>query len=157
MTARVPKVNLEHQANGGILRYLRSGSKGHSQPSAAPEDIQNPYYDLGTHPEIVARIWDEITVKLTTDCRCVVYGAPALVHPESGIIFGFAGGTQTYALRLPEPERREAIRKGAEQVHTYMDGSKLDLKDFGKEWVFGGWFDIEAEWCLAAYEFAGNP
>ena len=32
----------------------------------------------------------------------------------------------------------------------------LDLDIIGKEWVFGFWLKGEDDWCLAAYDFAGE-
>jgi hypothetical protein len=154
------KVNFEHPFNAGFLRNFerraRAWVKAKKPLSVSPDSIDDPYYHLGTHPELVARLWREITVKLPMDCRWVVYGAPTLVHPQSGIIFAFAGGTFTYALRLPERERQEALQAGAERVHTYPNGSKFDLADIGPEWVFGNWLKDEDRWCLAAFLFAAN-
>ena len=132
--------------------------------SVSPESLTNPYYDLGTHPDVVERLWDELTVRLPARCRWIVYGAPVLVHPSAGIIFAFAGGTHTYALRLPAKEREEALRAGAKRLYEYpaypeldIEASTLDLASIGEEWVFGGWFEGEEDWCLAAYQFAQEP
>ena len=57
------------------------------------------------HPDLVARLWDEITTLLPVDCRFVLFGTPVLMRPDSEIVFGFAGGTHTYALRLPDGVR----------------------------------------------------
>jgi hypothetical protein len=164
-------VNLSSPANIGIVSYFeararspRSVSAARACASASPESVTNPYYDLGAHPELVERLWDRLTVKLPADCRWIVYGAPALVRPSSGIVFAFAGGTQTYALRLPTREREAALRAGARRSHQYpaypaleIEASTLDLDDIGEEWVFGGWFEGEEDWCLAAYRFAQAP
>lgn len=129
--------------------------------SASPASVANPYYNLGTHPDLVQRLWDELTVTLPAECRWIVYGAPVLVHPSSGIIFAFAGGTHMYALRLPAKEREEALGAGAKRLYEWpaypelgVEASTLDLDDIGEEWVFGGWFKGEEDWCLAAYQFA---
>jgi len=78
-------------------------------------------------------------------------------HPSRhGVVFAFAGGSQTYALRLPEPERGgAAIRAGASTTRQYPD-EQFDLREIGEEWVFGGWFRGEDDWCRAAYNFAGS-
>jgi hypothetical protein len=86
----------------------------------------------------------------------VVYGSPVLVQPENGVIFGFAGGTQTYALRVPPATREEAIRSGAKRARTYSDGSQFSLDDMGEDWIFGGWLKEEPRWCLAAFTHAGT-
>jgi hypothetical protein len=135
--------------------------------------------NLGTHPDLVSRLWNEITTALSVRCNWVVYGAPVLVRPDTGIIFAFAGGTHTYALRLPPKQRTElvaaALQQGEERadkfalrgpvrdrylraqagdVHEYSDGSKFDVSTVGSEWAFGRWLPGETAWCLAAYEHA---
>ena len=161
-------VDLCSPANTSVIRHLeararspRAASVARASASASPESVANPYYDLGTHPDLVARLWDELTVKLPARCRWIVHGSPVLVHPSSGIIFAFAGGTHTYALRLPAREREEALRAGARRLYKYpaypeldVAASVLDLDDIGEEWVFGGWFTGEEDWCLAAYRYA---
>lgn len=161
-------VNFCSPANSGIVRYLEARARSpqavsvtRARASASPESLTDPYYALGTHPDLVERLWDELAVNLPARCRGIVYGAPVLVHPSSGIIFAFAGGTHTYALRLPAKERQEALRAGAKRLHEYpahpeldIEASVLDLDDIGEEWVFGGWFEGEEDWCLAAYRFA---
>ena len=153
-------VNFQHPANAGILRYLRSTISSSSidlSQSGPPDSVADPYYNLGTHPELVERLWDELGARLPVDCRWVLYGTPVLLHPRSGIVFAFAGGTLTYALRLPEPELSEAILAGGgKRVHEYTDGSILNIEHIGAEWAFGGWFADEDRWCLAEYRFAGD-
>ena len=149
-------VRLEHPDNAGVLRYLRGGAGGDRiAASQSPKDVVDPYMTLGTHPDVVERLWDEVGGRLPEPCRWVVYGRPALVHPHSGVVFGFAGGSHTYALRLPADARARAAAAGAKLDHTYGDGSRLDLAAIGAEWVLGGWLRDEPEWCLAAYAHAG--
>ena len=112
---------------------------------------------LGTHPDVVSRLWSELDAELPDRCRWVVLGAPVLAHPHTGAIFAFAGGT-VYALRLPPAEREDARRLGAKEVHHFpayaalgIDPTVLDLRRIGPEWVFGEWRREEAAWCLAAY------
>jgi hypothetical protein len=140
--------DLRHPANAALFRYL----------VARPDQVARPYDTLGTHPDLVARLWDEIAAPLPADCRFVVFGTPALVRPDSGIVFGFAGGTHTYALRLPEGLRKEALAAGAARVKKYPRQVPFDLDDIGPEWVFGAWLEGEDLWGRAAYEFAaGGP
>jgi hypothetical protein len=63
---------------------------------------------LGAHPDLLARLWDELGGALPVDCRWIVFGTPVLVHPKTGMLFGFGGGTHTYAFRLPPRERDAA-------------------------------------------------
>jgi hypothetical protein len=150
-------INFDHPANVGILRYLNSRDPDtRLPPSASPGSVPDPYYTLGTHPELVQRLWDELGAALPEKCGWVVYGRPVLAHPQSGIVFGFAGGSLVYALRLPEAELREATLAGSKRVHTYSNGTTLDVSEIGEEWTLGGWFADEERWCLAAYRFAGE-
>ena len=121
---------------------------------ARPEEYERPYDSLGTHPDLVAHLWDELGSALPVDCRFVFFGGPALMRPDSGIVFGFAGGTHTYALRLPDAVRKEALAAGAKRVYVYPKSPAFDLDTVGSEWVFCQWHEAEAEWCRAAYDFA---
>lgn len=170
MTTRSSRVAFEHPENRGVLAFLgapsrirKSLSDARSRPECAPEEVEEPYLRLGTHPELVERLWEELTRDLPRDCRWVVHGAPALVHPESGVIFGFAGGTSTYALRLPQPALAEARSAGWQTVHEYpaysylgIAASRLDLAELGPDWILGAGHPAEPSWCLAAYQHAGR-
>ena len=161
-------VDFTSPANSGVFHHLKANasspsavSVARSKESCAPESVDDPYYNLGTHPDLVSWLWDELTTKLPEVCKWVVYGAPVLVNPKSGIIFGFAGGTHTYALRLPPAERGAAIKAGCKRVWKYpafpelqIKPSELKLDDFGEEWMFGQFQACEKDWCLAAYEFS---
>ena len=147
---------LDHPANAGLRRRFGARElRPELPPLASPAQIEQPYMALGTHPDLVARLWDELPTELPVDCRAVVYGTPALMRPTTGIVFGFANGTHTYALRLPELDRAEAIRAGATRVTHHTGGQpSSDLEDLGPEWVFCRWLPDERAWCRAAYEFA---
>jgi hypothetical protein len=151
-------VDIDHPANAGLLAYFASKPSWLSPGEAVSRDpgsFPQPYLTLGTHPDIVERFWDEITVPLPESCRWVVHHRPVLVHPWTGVIFGFAQGVPTYVLRLPELERQEALAAGAKTEFTYSAGQKrFDLREIGEEWLFGGWFEQEARWCLAACNYA---
>jgi hypothetical protein len=148
-------VDFQHPANAGILAHLRKGSQDAVLPDGSPEDHPDPYMRLGTHPDLVARLWKDITTLLPEKCQWIINNRPVLVHPTSGIIFGYAEGTLAYALRLPPAEYEEAIQKGAARTHKYLH-STFDLEAVGEGWVFGKWRQDEPRWCLAAYEFAGE-
>ena len=148
---------MHHPANAGLRRYREPR---HQKPGLAavayPDMVERPYDSLGTHPDLVARLWDELGKVLPVDSRAIFYGGPALMHPETGIVFGFAGGTHTYALRLPEAARLRALQAGAQRVIHYSDHSSLDLSHIGPEWVFCCWYRDEEAWCRAAYDYAGS-
>lgn len=164
---QIIKVDFGHPANAGILHYLKEMQEETASlklpPSLSPVDVKDPHYNLGTHPDVVSRLWNEIPKDLPERCEWVVYGSPVLVQPEIGVIFGVGLGT-TYALRLPEPARSEAVNKGAKTIWTYNDAWRkelgpehntvLDLAIWGPGWVFGKWLSDESRWCLAAYHSA---
>lgn len=146
-----------HPANAGLRRYCENGRRAPGMPAVAlPEAVAQPYYTLGTHPDLVARLWDELGQALPADCRAVFFGSPALIRPETGIVFGFATGTHTYALRLPEAVRLAALRAGAARVMRYPVEPAFDLRRIGEDWVFCGWHDGEEAWCRAAFDYAGT-
>src|SRR5690242_13496879 len=70
------------------IMLVRSPPVAVSQPLEA---VADPRHGLGTHPDLVERLW-KLDAALPERCRWVVHGHPALVHPASGVVFGFAGG-----------------------------------------------------------------
>jgi hypothetical protein len=150
----LPK-NSPISANDSLLRYFENRAKQYHYTK-----LSKP---AGTHPELVMRLWDELGKLLPEDCHAVVYRAPVLLRPSTGVIFAFAGGTHTYAFRLPPDVRAAAIQAGATRVYHYraypevhVEASTFDLADIGDEWVFGGWLKGEEEWIKSAYDFATN-
>jgi hypothetical protein len=68
-----------------------------SQPLDA---VADPWYGLGTHPDIIEALWD-MDDSLPQRCRWVFWGGPALVHPETGVVFAIGMGTIGIVFRLP--------------------------------------------------------
>jgi hypothetical protein len=149
-------VSADLPANAGLRRYLEPRMRPGFPPVATPQETERPYETLGAHPDLVSRLWDELGKVLPEDCRGIFFGTPALIHPASGIVFAFAGGTHTYAFRLPAAERETALEAGASRVMHYPAGATLDLRSVGDEWVFGWWYSTEEAWCRAAYDFAAT-
>lgn len=143
-------MNLERAENLSILEHLSRA--GRDAPAYATRDAAaDPYYRCGCHPEIVERIWDQIGVVLPADCRCLVHGTPALVHPTSGVILAMGMGTQ-YGLRLPGGLGAEAIQAGAHIVTRWSGGTETRIREhYGEDWVFGAWLSGEPGWCQSAY------
>ena len=75
-------VDFQHSANAGILTRLRQRSRDAVLPNGAPDAYPDPYMGLGTHPDLVARLWDEITVSLPAKCQWIINNRPVLVHPD---------------------------------------------------------------------------
>lgn len=146
-----------HPANESLRAHFLPRLRAGVPELMLPTDVERPYDTLGTHPDLVARLWDELGGSLPEDCRRIFCGTPVLMHPATGIVFGFAGGTHTYALRLPDRERTEALAAGATRLAKYPGRQPpFDLDVIGPEWVFGHWLKSEPAWCLAAHAFAGK-
>lgn len=158
---RTMNVNLEHPANRGVLECLRSTwsrreSKEVSTLAASPASVRQPYERLGVHPDLVRRLWNELTRDLPESCQWIVYHRPALVSPKSGVIFGFALGTMCYGLRLDAFTHDAALETGATDSYVFGSGRTIWSHELGTGWVFGRWLANEPKWCLAAFEFANR-
>lgn len=140
-------------ANRGVLEYLAAFGRDERLLTVPGDGTRDPYMASGSHPDVVARVWDELGAELPPESRCLVLGTPALVRADTGTILAVALGT-TYALRVPAVRRDEALARGALQVHLYTAGSlTLDVAGrFGADWFFGRWAEEEVEWCREAYE-----
>jgi hypothetical protein len=147
----VVHVSMDRPQNAGVLAYLGPGrGLGHLPVGQTPEGVDR--WHLGTHPDLVERLWDVLDAALPERGRCVIYGGPAIVQPKSGVVLAVGIGTQ-YALRLLPEDRAAAVEAGAEVVHTFTtSGGTLDLAAaFGPDWVFGSFDDREPEWLAAVY------
>jgi hypothetical protein len=166
-------MNIMNSNNAKLLGFLRHRvekwpDRSEVKPSGEPWDevnsarppafvsfigVQKPYRRIFlAHPEAVERVWDELGSALPRDCRAVVYRAPALVHPDSGIIFALVLGTY-YALRLPSGSDREDVVADKIQRRVFRPGTDLDAKrDLGDDWILGKWLKRESDLCLSTYE-----
>jgi hypothetical protein len=158
-------IDLHHPGNAGVLAYLsdparlaRSVSVARNRIECLPTDVRDPYMTLGTHPDVVTRLWKDLGGSLPMDCRVVAYGMPALVRPDSGVIIGIAGGTQMYALRLDAQAAAEARAAGLDVVFRYPAVPTVraldvvvDATKFGETWVFGRWHASEPRWLKAGF------
>jgi hypothetical protein len=147
---------LDNPANAKLIDFLRSFGRDQSRHmSADPATVNDPYFTLGTHPDLVERLWAVLGRSLPVDCRWVLCGTPVLAHPGTGTAFGFAIGSLAYTLRLPARELALALAQGASQAHRYSNSLTLDLEQIGDDWVLGRWRDDEIEWCRAAFSYFG--
>ena len=139
--------NLETPRNTGVLRYLESRNDQHAPLIAEPTQNPDPYWYSGSHPEIVQRVWDGLGTVLPGTSRCMLYGTPALVSAHTGMVMAVALGTQ-YALRLSPERVEQALQRGARTSIRQASGAHWDIRqNFGPDWVFGTFEQIEAEWC----------
>jgi hypothetical protein len=150
---------MSETANDSAFRFLRGLAKGPriEVPVRAPDDPEHDYYrDSGAHPDIVERLWDQLGKDLPVESRALVFGRPAIIHPQSGIVLAFSLGTE-YALRLPRAvaERRPA---GLRTVAKWSGGGSTDIAhECGREWIFGSFADAELEWCKRAFDEHAPP
>lgn len=154
-TKRLTRRSLDRVENRGLLTYLR-GRQGVDAISLRRPPPGVNRFALGTHPDVVERLWRQLNAALPEDDAFLVGDGPALVESHGGIVLALALGTQ-YALRLSGEGRRAAVAAGAETVHTFAtSGGTLDLDaSFGPGWVFGSWEEREGAW-LAESEAAAN-
>ena len=137
--------------NENVLVHLRGRLKA-DELIAPPDRVRDAYLGQGSHPDIVERVWDKLGKVLPTDCRCLVYGTPALVQPVSGIILSFCYGTQ-YCVRLTSALMDEALKLGVKTSTKWSNGKTTDAtQTFGNDWVFGSWKDEELRWCREVYK-----
>lgn len=140
------------QANQGVLKHLGRDAKSSLPVFAAPSSVSDPYMCQGSHPDIVQRVWDELGANMPVRCRCLIYGTPALVHDRTGLIIAICNGTQ-YNLRLKDDDYIAAIAKGAKTRTRWSTGEEMDcVVELGSDWVFGGWFKEENQWCRNSYK-----
>ena len=140
---------LAHARNRQVLASL--ARRGPGKPEYAAHDaVPNAYLSCGCHPDIVARLWDELGAALPTDCRCLVHGTPALAEPRTGLILAVGMGTQ-YGLRIPALTPEEAA--GLRTLASFADTASMDIHQlYGDDWVFGDWSAREPAWCRSVFE-----
>ena len=148
-------MNLDGPANARVLAFLSERARPGTTAFALPGDSVDPYYELGSHPDVVSRLWDELGEVLPLDCRGVVYGRPGLVHPGSGVVLALGLGTE-YGLRIHADDQAEAILLGLEQSHEYATTrDRIDLsQSCGSDWFFGAWQARERDWCARSFSRA---
>jgi hypothetical protein len=137
--------------NSRLLKLLAS-MKPTAPISQSVAQIPDPYYELGTHPDIVEHMW-KLAATLPERCRWVVCGWPGFVHPRTGVVFGIGLGTIGLALRLPP----SILAMADAMLEPRHPSQVFDISPAGPQWRFATWSKPEAEWCRASYECAGEP
>jgi len=134
--------------NAGVLAHFRRRNERRHPLAAWPADVPDAYLSLGSHPDIVERVWNALGPGASW--RLVVLGTPALVDPEAGTVLAVALGT-SYWLRLTRDDLAVALAAGARQTHRYgLDPNDFDASEtFGATWVHGSWDEREPGWVLA--------
>lgn len=143
-------MNVQIQENQNVLSYLsRTGPK---ELLISPSDsTHDPYIELGSHPDIVERVWDELGTTISPESRQIVCDNPALVHPSTGVLFAPTLGTR-YVLKLTPEIAKQAKRDGFRTIHTWSDGRSIDIEaELGLGWIFGQWSPLEPSWLNEIY------
>ncbi len=151
----IPDIHIP--ANEGVLSYLQN-----SNPHR--EAIQHFDYRLvKTENPNISDVIDHFlrqAEKLPQPCEYLIYGCPAVAHPESGIIFGFHKGSDIY-YRLP-PLTAETINRHFEMVFAEAAGIKpgssnvkSDSRSFEKDWTNRGSY-FTPNLIQKCYDFNGN-
>jgi hypothetical protein len=113
------------------------------------EQVADPLTGLSTHPDIVERLW-EMDRALPHSCRWAVWGYPALVHPQTGVIFAIGFGTIGIVARLP-PD----LRASRPTIRPTNPGQQYDISPAGAEWRFLT-HGPEEPYCRAAFDYAAS-
>ena len=149
------QVNVSQPSNKMVVAYLSNRNPEAALTLLPEESTRDPYMHLGSHPDIVERVWKGIGAELDTDCRLIVCGTPALVQPVTGIILAIALGTQ-YCLHLSDPLFKTALAAGASTTRKWSGRRVTNIADeFGAGWIFGKWLKEEIGWCRESYRAFG--
>lgn len=136
-----------------VARFMTDlAAKPHRPPPPLSEPVEaatDPWFGLGVHPDIIEQLW-KLDGALPGRCRWLVWGHPALVRPDNGVIFAVAIGTLGIAARLP-PEGRG----GLPTTHPLGFGRDYDLAPAGPAWRFLPSPPGEAL-ARAAFAYAGD-
>jgi hypothetical protein len=144
-------MNVQIPENEAVLAFLIRSHQGKIQ-LPPHQSTRDPYWELGSHPDVVERVWDELGTVFGQDSRQIVCGRPALVHPMTGVVLTIAWGTR-YVLRLSEEMARKARDEGFKTVHMWSDGTKTDIEsDLGPGWIFGQWSTEESILLRKSYD-----
>jgi hypothetical protein len=148
------EVDFSSPLNRGALEYLKKSrpERKAEWESISPLSVKNPILGTNTRRSIGVRLWSDLAASLPVECRWIVLGTPALVHPETGVLFGVSIGNQ-YFLRLTDADMASALKAEASTEDGLSDRRTPEMaSELGPGWVFGSWQLAELAWCRAAYE-----
>jgi hypothetical protein len=150
------KLDESHPANALLLAHLRVRSPNTAALEAIDADPY-AYMNLGTHPDVVEYMWSKLCAMLPADCRAIVHRTPALVQPDSGLVFALGYGTQ-YLVLLTGNDLDIARTAGYRDEQTWSGGRKTRSEEtFGAGWLFGAWGKNESGWMLDTYNALRQP
>lgn len=154
------RLDLSDPRNRDVLDFLRSKAQGDWAVQLVElgmeESVQRRQFAaVLQHNRLdeVEALWKEAASNLPEDCRSVVYGRPALVHPESGVIFGFLVGT-AMAWREPRGFEPSTIRQ-SEAPAGYAEWRRT-VKGVGADWEVFLPGHSSRSWWQEVYRNAGE-
>lgn len=120
--------NIHVPENERVLAYLKEMHPFHEiilpfSPKKVSQEI--------TPSDFIGRF--SVMTSLPQNSKYVIYGSEALVHPETGIIFGFITGTSVI-YRLPDNILREA-QEGNITNFRVMNESGINMENLESNWV----------------------
>ena len=68
-----PVIDISHPSNDKVIAYLSNRNPDAAITLLLEESKRDPYMSLGSHPDIVERIWKGIGPELDEDCRLIVW------------------------------------------------------------------------------------
>lgn len=152
------KIAFDSPHNAKVLAYLARGMLPEGLTSMSRSEYKGSYY-AWTHPDLSDRFWS-LASELKT-AHWVLYEQAVLVHPETGIIFALARGTDTIALRLPPKEQTEAFADPEYGRRVKYKPKPLNANEFGDDWALVRPFSLDntttvQRWFKVAYDYAGT-
>ncbi len=150
---RLSPADVQARAEQFMAKLAGKPVKAPPPLSQSLDDVDDPLYGLSTHPDIISRLW-KLDRSLPQRCRCVLWGRPALVHPQTGVVFAVGYGSIGLVMRLPADIRRQATPEQASAVIPGNPGQTFDISPAGPEWRFLRQHAPENAWVRGAYDFA---
>lgn len=153
MNGQADRIEHDDPRNAAVLAWLSAGERLPSYIASGPRGSVDEW-QLGAHPDLVSRLWDELDAGLPKRCAWIVHGRAALVRPKTGIVFGLALSTAGVALRVPLERHAELGVDATQRVHRVRDRIVLELAVLGPEWAFDPYGPRGVSWARAAFEAA---
>ena len=149
------QVDSNHPANHPALNFFSVTDWGnveiHRLADIPAEHIREAYWECGSHPEIVERVWDALGAELNDNCCLLVHGVNCIVHDQSGVLLAVSMGTQ-YVVRVTDADLPAAIDAGLKRTCDWGGTDHTNLEtEFGPNWLFGGWDATELIWIRNVY------
>jgi len=119
-------------------------------------EVPDPWFGLRTHPDLIEIMW-KWDDSLPQQCRWVLWGRPALVHPATGTVFAVGFGTIGIVLRLSPNALEAADPQLASAIKRGNFGRSYEIGSAGPEWRFISPGPAAITLCREAYDFAGKP